>query len=408
MIRPPKILFLVHRVPYPPNRGDRIRSFHLLDHLARDADVYLATLADEPLEDGAAEALQARCRQVTIEQVPSFRWFRAFASLCFGQSATKGLFYSRLLRRTLEKWVGEVQFDAVVVFCSSMVQYLDIAGLENVPTLVDLVDVDSQKFFDYATATSGPRTWLYRIEGRRLRRLECSLPGRVNAITLVSDAEANLYRGFCPNQHTFALPNGVDLDYFQPRPASDHCHRCVFVGALDYRPNVDGISWFCREIWPRIQELRPGTTLAVVGRNPGPVVCKLGAIQGVEIVGSVPDVRPYIAQATTAVVPLRIARGIQNKVLEAMAMAKPVIASPSALEGLAVTPGENVIEAQSPQEWIDAIVRLWSDPDECHRLSTAARRFVEQEHGWPKCLAALDGLLGIWPRARATQELIAP
>ena len=160
-------MYLVHRVPYPPNRGDRIRSFHLLDFLARRSNVHLATLADEPLEAGALEALQSRCQQVTIENLGRFRWWRGAASLAAGGSATEGLFRSPRLRETLRQWTRDVKFDAVMVFCSSMVQYLDLPGLRNVRTVVDLVDVDSQKFFDYAVTAPRPKKWLYQLEKPR-------------------------------------------------------------------------------------------------------------------------------------------------------------------------------------------------------------------------------------------------
>src|SRR6476646_1209173 len=169
------LLLLTHRVPYPPNRGDRIRSYHLLDFLARQANVYLATLADEPLESGTRQKLESICHRVTIEQLGRSRWLRAAASLAAGGSATEGLFYSPKLRKTLEQWTSEVTFDSVMVFCSSMVQYLDLPGLKNVRTVVDLVDVDSQKFFDYAVTASPPKKWLYKLEGHRLRKLERSL-----------------------------------------------------------------------------------------------------------------------------------------------------------------------------------------------------------------------------------------
>jgi sugar transferase (PEP-CTERM/EpsH1 system associated) len=357
--------------------------------------VHLGTLADEPLEPGTQEALAARCQQVAVERLGGGRWLRAAASLATGRSATEGLFRSVKLRRTLEQWTQKVQFDAVVVFCSSMVQYLDLPGLKSVPTVVDLVDVDSQKFVDYTTSGRGLKKWLYQLEARRLRKLECTLPGRVQAITLVSEAEAQIYRSFCPNDRTHAITNGVDLEYFQPTEKAGRPDRCVFVGALDYRPNIEGIVWFCQEVWPKVRAVRPQATLAIVGRNPNPSVRNLTSIPGVEVIGSVPDVRPHLAEATLAVVPLQIARGVQNKVLEAMAMGIPVVASSGAAEGLGVIDGEELLIASSPKNWSASICQLLADAPLRSHLTQSGRQFVEEHHHWEQSLSGIAGLLDL-------------
>lgn len=387
------ILYIVHRVPYPPNRGDRIRSYHLLSYLARRANVHLATLNDEPLEPGTVGALERLCRQVAIEPLDKRRWLRAAGSLARGHSATVELFSSPRLRETIQRWSTTIRFDAVFVFCSSMAPYLDVQGLANVPVVMDLVDVDSQKFADYAATSWGPKAWLYGLEARRVRQLERFICQRAQAVTLVSEAEADILRQICPNDNTTVVKNGVDLEYF--RPASDvvQRERCVFVGALDYLPNVQGIGWFCREVWPRVIRLHPAATLEIVGRNPVASVRSLSTLAGVRVVGTVPDVRPHLSAASVAVIPLQIARGIQNKVLEALAMAKPVIASPGALEGLGVTPGEHVIAARSTSEWVEALEGVFGDPPMAAGLGNAGRRFVEAEHNWETCLSPLDELL---------------
>lgn len=357
--------------------------------------MYLGALADEPLESGTLEALHSRCKEVAIERLGRSRWINAAVSLTSGRSATEGLFRSSKLRQTLDRWTHQLQFDAVVVFCSSMVQYLDLPGLKDVPTVVDLVDVDSQKFFDYAATSRGIKKWLYRWEGFRLRKLESSLPGRVQAITLVSEAEAMIYRGFCPNDQTHAITNGVDLEYFQPSRAECRPERCVFVGALDYRPNIDGICWFCKAVWPQIRAARPQATLAIVGRNPDAAVRRLASIPGVEVFASVPDVRPHLAEATLAVVPLQIARGVQNKVLEAMAMGKPVVTSPGAAEGLGVVDGEELLIAIDPNQWTTSVCRLLADASLRCRIAGVGRQFVEQHHDWEHRLLGFSGLFDL-------------
>jgi polysaccharide biosynthesis protein PslH len=391
----PRVLFLVHRVPFPPNRGDRIRSFHMLQELANHAEVTLGTLSEEALAPGTMEELQSRCQQVVLEQVGRSRWIKAAWSLVCGQSATAGLFHSSRLWKRLQEITTRTKFDAVVVFCSSMVPYLALPGLQGVPTIVDLVDVDSQKFYDYTTQARGLKRWLYSLEARRLRQLECTLPKRVQAITLVSEAEAQLYRSFCPNEKTYALGNGVDVEYFQPRNAPLKPFECVFIGALDYPPNIDGMLWFCNHVWPQVRTRYPKATLSIVGRNPTPALQKLAEIPGVEVVGTVPDVRPYLAQATVVVVPLRIARGIQNKVLEAMAMAKAVVTSPEAMEGLPTKPSEQLLVTETPEEWVKSIGRLFIETSNREKMGQAALEYVRTHHRWSDCLSPLRRLLSL-------------
>jgi sugar transferase (PEP-CTERM/EpsH1 system associated) len=286
-----------------------------------------------------------------------------------------------------------------------MFQYLDVPGLRGVRTVVDLVDVDSQKFLDYAHAASFWKAWLYRLEGQRLRTLEKTIAQRASAISFVSEAEADIYRGFCPNDKTLGIANGVDLDYFQPQTGQAVDNRCIFVGALDYPPNIDAMLWFCREVWPRVRSELPDATLSIVGRNPTLAVRELSAVAGVEVVGSVPDVRPHMAAASVAIAPLRIARGIQNKVLEAMAMALPVIVSPGALEGLALEPGKHVLLAETAEQWVHAVTRLCQDRATAAKLGSIGREFVESAHDWSTCLNSLDDVLELNSTSRTSAAL---
>lgn len=396
-----KILYLVHRVPFPPDRGDRIRSYHLLKYLAGQTEVDLACLADEPVSREERSSLEQLCRRVCVAPLgKSARWLHAARSLAVGLSASEGLFYSRRLAGTVSAWSRDTSYDCVIAFCSSMRAYLDLPQLDGARRVVDLVDVDSQKWFDYAAEARGLKRWLFCLEGRRVRKLECQLARRAELILTVSRPEAELLRRFAPAANVRAVPNGVDLDYFAPRPETEVRRlNCVFVGALDYRANVEGIAWFCREVWPMVQREFPSATLSLVGRNPVTAVRKLADICGVEVVGQVPDVRPYLARAAVAVVPLRVARGIQNKVLEAAAMGKATICSGSALEGLELSPGKETLRADEPREWVAALAQLLHNDDEAARLGAAARAFVERRHCWQDRLSLLDELFE--PRDRA-------
>ncbi len=392
----PKILYLVHRVPYPPDKGDRIRAFHILRFLAQHADVDLACLADESVPASTIEALQPLCRRLTILPLGKGRWARAFSSLLLGRSISEGAFEAAPLRDVLREWVSQTRYQAVLVSASSMVPYLRMPEITSIPAVIDLVDVDSEKWLEYARNKWWPKSWLYRTEGRRLRNLERRLPSWASAVTLVSRAEANLYRQFAAPGEIHDVTNGVDLNYFQDQaPEAESEKDCVFVGALDYYPNVDAASWFCSEVWPGIHAKLPGTKLLLVGRRPVPAVQRLAQVPGVEVVGAVPDVRPYLSQAAVVVAPLRITRGLQNKVLEAMAMGKAVVASPQALAALATRHGQHVVAAATPQEWLDAVLRLLVDVPLRRQLGAAGRQYVEEQHDWDRCVRPMAGLLGI-------------
>ena len=389
----PNVLHLAHRLPYPPDKGDRIRSFHTLRHLAAHANVHLACLADEPVPAGAIAALESLCSRVVV--VPLSGWgrqARALLSLLRGRTATEGAFWSSALYRLLAAWTRGMRFDAVLASASSMVPYLQREGLRDVPAVVDLVDVDSQKWLDYAAASRGPAAWLYRTEGRRLRRLEQGLPAWTRGVVLTTPAEVALYEQFAGSGTARAVANGVDLDYFRPAPPSSE-PACVFVGALDYRPNVDGICWFCAEVWPKLWQRRTDARLYIVGRHPAEPVLRLASVPGVEVVGTVPDVRPWLTRAAVAVVPLRIARGVQNKVLEALAMGRAVLAAPLCLQGMKTAPGRHLLTATAPEEWLTELERLLDDAELRGRLGAAGRAFVAEHHCWDRCLAPLLELL---------------
>jgi sugar transferase (PEP-CTERM/EpsH1 system associated) len=389
----PDVLHLAHRVPYPPDKGDRIRTFRILRWLAPRARVHLACLADEPVAKETVSVLRGLCARVAVVPLGKGRWVRALSTLASGRTVTEGAFTSPGLRAVLAEWARATPFHAVLTSASSLAPYLQMPELRDVPAVVDFMDVDSQKWFDYAAASRGPRAWLYRTEGRRLRKLEIETADRARAIMLVSTAEAQLFRQFCTSGTVEVIPNGVDLDSFRPTDELE-CDTCVFVGALDYRPNVDGVCWFCREVWPAIHQRSPQAKLSLVGRRPAPAVSRLAEVPGVEVVGAVPDVRPYLARAVVAVVPLQIARGIQNKVLEALAAGKATVASPPALAALHTQPGVHLLAAGAPAEWIEAILRLFADAGLRKQLGAAGRRYVAEHHRWERCLEPLAGLLG--------------
>jgi sugar transferase (PEP-CTERM/EpsH1 system associated) len=273
--------------------------------------------------------------------------------------------------------------------------YIDLAELRHIPSIVDLVDFDSQKWFDYASQAFPPRRWALQLEGHRLRTLEVALARRSRAVVLVSQPEADLFRNVTGCQNVHAVTNGVDLGSFCPLESSDPDlrRRCTFVGALDYRANVDGVLWFCQHVWPQVHARMPDRFFSIVGRRPTRAVRRLANLPGVELVGEVADVQPYYARTAFTVAPLHVARGIQNKILESLAMGKTVVGSPEALEGLDVTAGKQVLAAALPAQWVDQICHLFENPDIASRLGAAGREFVEQRHCWETCLRPFADLL---------------
>jgi polysaccharide biosynthesis protein PslH len=393
----PDILFLAHRVPYPLDKGDRIRTFHLLRFLARRASVHVACLADEPVSPEALQVLNSICRRCHIIPLGNkTRWIRAFGSLACGRTITQGAFSSAPLRQLLRAWSQSTRFQVAMTSASSMAPYLQGDEFAGVPAVIDLMDVDSEKWLDYARSRPWPFSWVFRTEGRRLRRLEQDLCRWARAALVVSKPEADVFRSFSPWTEVHAVTNGVDLSYFAPETtASADQNSCVFVGALDYYPNIDAAQWFCREVWPLIHARQPQSKFLMVGRRPDPAVQRLTELAGVQLVRDVPDVRPYVSKATVVVVPLRIARGLQNKVLEALAMGKAVVASPPALAALKTRPGVHLLAASAAQEWTNAVLEVMDN--ECLRraLGIAGRKYVEDYHDWDHCLEPLTDLLGL-------------
>ncbi len=392
----PKILYITHRVPWPPDRGDRIRTWNVLKYLATRADVDLVCLADEPVTVATMiELRKVTHRLAVIPHAGKKRYIAGLYSLLSGGTVTEGLFDCEELKRTLIAWDKGVSYTALIASSSGVARYLFSPFINQPATRwVDLIDVDSQKWFDYAATAGFPMSRVYRMEGERLRQVERKLAETCDRLLVVSDAECSLFRSFCQTTRIAAVGNGVDFRYFAPAPdvAVDK-FSCVFVGVMNYKPNADAAVWFANNVFPKIRERYPAAMFRVVGKSPTAEVRALASISGIEVTGSVPDVRPWLHRATCAVVPLQIARGVQNKVLEAMSCGRPVICSPAPLKGLAAEPGLHLLRADSAAEWFQAVSRVFDDQSLQQELGMAGSAFVQLHHSWDHCLAALDQLL---------------
>ncbi len=384
-----RLLFVSHRLPYPPDKGERVRAFHEIRTLSRWFHVTVVAPAP-PGGDGPDLPDLPNVRWVPVPdgRIPPF--LRAGTRLLCGGAASQGHFDSPRLRRELQAAAVDGVFDVAVAYCSSMVPAVLSAPAR--ARVADVVDADSAKWAAYAEDAGPLRGWLYRREAAAVAELEARAAGEGDAVACVSEAELAAM-GLSPGPRALAIGNGVDTDYFYaPLPDESEPGRIVFTGTMDYRPNLDAVCWFAREVLPGIRAAVSEASFTIVGRDPAPAVRQLAARPGVVVTGSVPDVRPYLARAAVAVCPLRLARGVQNKVLEAMAMARPVVASPAALEGLDADPGRHVLQADSAREFGEAVVGLLTDSALRARMGDDARGHVERRYNWDARLAPLVDL----------------
>ena len=389
------LLFLTHRLPYPPDKGDKVRSYHLLKHLLLNHQVYLGTFVDDPADLAHVPRLRELCAEVCAPRLrPPVARLASLTGLLRGQPLTLPYYRSPMLAGWVSELVSRQAIDATVVFSSAMSQY--VPASMNRPVLVDMVDVDSAKWTAYAQAHRGPLSWIYQREGERLADHEVKCAALADCTFLATEKEAALFRGRAPDQahKVQALFNGVDTEYFGPSaslpsPFAPGEIPLVFTGAMDYWPNIDAVIWFAAEVLPALRQRRPELRFHIIGRNPPPRVLALASV-AVSVSGTVPDVRPYLQHAAVVVAPLRLARGIQNKVLEAMAMARPVVAARECIEALDHRPSAGLEAASQADDYVQAIERLLVAPDKGREAGLVARGCVVDHYRWDVRLSAID------------------
>ncbi|WP_240663164.1 glycosyltransferase [Sphingomonas sp. UV9] len=431
------LLFLAHRVPFPPDRGDKIRSFHVLQYLAKRTRVHLVAFADDEADVDPPAVFTGMLASCTILPRSKSQKRAAIEALATGQPVSLTAFASPAMQVAVDRILPQV--GGVYCFSGQMAQYLSVDGP---PVVMDFVDVDSAKFAGFADDARGPMRWMMRREARLLGAFERQVAARVSASLFVSDAEAALFRDGGAAGRTLAVENGIDSETFDPtvrlaasanllppgdgrgpigevletkpdpslstspdwaaafaggegRDGADNGKGAesliVFTGQMDYRPNIDAVTWFARDILPLIRRRR-FARFAIVGRAPTAAVQAL-ASDHVTVTGEVDDVRGWLAAAAVCVAPLKLARGIQNKVLEAMAMARPVVASAAAAEG--IDHAGTIRVAATTQDFADQVLALLDSPDTAATLGADARAQVIRRYGWDARLAPLDALLGL-------------
>lgn len=393
------LLLLVHRMPYPPNKGDKIRSWHLLKHLAQRYRVHLATFVDDPDDWQHVPAVQAVCASSHFAKLsPRAARLRSLGAVLRNRS----LSYDYYRDAGLQGWVNQAMqqhgIKRIVVFSSPMAQFAE--AWPQARRIIDFCDVDSDKWRQYAERKAWPASLVFGYEASRLLRYERQVAASFDASLFVSEPEAALFRRLAPESaaRIGAFSNGVDTAFFSPgshaNPYAPGEKALVFCGAMDYWPNIDAVQWFAAEVLPALRERDPSVRFVIVGARPTAEVQALAAQPGITVTGTVPDVRAYVAHAALSVAPLRIARGIQNKVLEAMAMAKAVLVTPQALEGIAAEVGRELLLAADAPQWIAAAAAaLAGPPSALEALGAAARARVVADYSWDACLAPLDRMI---------------
>lgn len=400
------ILYLAHRIPYPPNKGDKIRSFNEIKYLSQFHTIDLACLVDEPGDMRHCKDVKEFCRRVFLEPLHKVRaTLRGIFFAATGKPISVGYFYSRAVQNIVDEWLSDTNYDWVICFSSSMAEYVFRSrSRTNVRLAMDFCDVDSDKWGQYAQRSHFPKSIIFSLENRLLGKYERRVADSFDCSLFVSEKEAEIFETLTPGiGNIHVVPNGVDHEYFNPAvssflPAartveSDHRPTLVFTGAMDYYANEDAMAWFCGEILPKIKSRLPEIQLFIVGRNPTGQVASLDDGRTVHVTGCVDDVRPYYALADVCVIPLRIARGVQNKVLEAMAMGKAIVTTPVAVQGIQVLDGEQVLLADNAEAFVDTLLRLLSDDEWRDQIGKRAAEHVAANYSWQAKMTLMNNLL---------------
>jgi len=394
------LLYLVHRIPYPPDKGDKIRSYHLLTHLVKKYRVYVGAFVDDEVDWQYKSQLDQICEQVFLQRLDRKKSMLKSLTGLFNNSALTIPYYSN---SEMQDWVNKVivenDIKNIVVFSSAMAQYADTENRKSITRIIDFVDVDSDKWRQYATSKPWPFSWLYKREAERLLTYETHIAHTFDASLFVSQAEAEHFKSLTGESliKIDYFYNGVDTDYFSPQhsfasPFQDYEKAIVFTGAMDYWANVDAVIWFAQQIFPYLYAQDRNARFYIVGARPSAAVHDLAQQKGVVVTGRVPDVRPFLAHSSFSVAPMRIARGIQNKVLEAMAMGCRVLLTSQGAEGISAQNGSEWLVADSVSD-MQASASALLEQNTYEDMGKKARVFVEKNFNWDVNLSRFDKVL---------------
>jgi len=387
-----RILFLTHRVPYPPNKGDKLRAFNILKHLSRRHLVHLACLSEDRSDLEYRDELTKYAQEIDVVFMSAlWRRFKSAFYLFSKRPLTLPHFYSQSLAAKIKKAMDKERFDLIYIYSSCMAQYV----LEDKKTrkIMDFIDVDSDKWYQYSQFARFPLNIIYGLEGAKLRRYEEKIAANVEKCIAVSNEEIGLFKSFLPKEKLLAISNGVDFEYFKPGNNGYERNRLIFTGAMDYFANVDAVLYFYRAIFPLIRKQVPGTRLFIVGANPSKEVQALARDRDVTVTGFVEDIRPYLERSSVCVAPLRIGRGIRNKILEAMSMGVPVVTMTRALFGIDAMPERDIFIADEPEQFAKKTINLLKDNELRQKTSKNSRKLIQEKFDWGISLDKLHRLI---------------
>ncbi len=408
-----RILFLAHRIPFPPHKGDKIRSFHEIRYLSRFHDIYLGTILEEESDRRFLPELERYCSEVFAVRLQDR--LRVLRSLFTGSPFSVAYFYDKKLQKFVDRVLGEKRVDAVICFCSSMAEYVFRTpryrknALGDTRLIMDYVDLDSDKWLQYSKYCSFRMRPIYRIEHRKLRKYEKRINRSFDHSIFVARREIDIFLDLCPDaRNVHVILNGVDSKFFTPggkklprlekESSSTQYYMngshpiLLFTGIMNYFANEDGVDWFCRKIFPIIKRAFPHTEFQIVGNKPSDRVWALTEWEGVTVTGYVEDIRSYYHAADICVIPLRIARGLQNKVLEAMATGKAVVATSNASDGIICRDRRDILIADDAESIANAVIELLMDAEKRELLGRSAVENIRSNYSWESNLSAFNAI----------------
>ena len=383
------ILFICHKFPYPPNKGEKIRAYNIIKYLGKRHKIFLYTLYSEERELAGRRGLEQYCSFVGAYRINKFLSnLRSALYLFSSYPLTFGFFYSSRMKKEIKECISRNSIDIVFASSSSTAQY--VFGIKSKKKIMDFIDVDSLKWENYAKAAKFPLKFLYSTEAKRLKAWEDRINRDFDVSIVCTEKERDNLEAISAGgkDKIRVLENAVDPGYFSYREGLFDRKAVIFTGQMDYRPNVDAVIYFYFAILPLIRKGYPDLPFYVVGRNPDPSLKKL--CRDSYITGEVEDIRVYMDKASIFVAPFRIAHGVQNKVLEAMAFGLPVVGVRSVLQGLHAQPGKDILIADSPQDFAEKVMELLADRERYDSTARNARKYIEEYHNWERNLKALD------------------
>ena len=387
-----RIFYICRRVPFPPDRGDKIAAFNAIRHLAARHEVHVFCLGDGVQDLANISGLQAYAKSVSAAPVDEFTIkLRALAALVTGQPLSVAALNESKLHDAIQKKFTELRPDLIIVYSCNMAQFAE--HFPNVPRIMHFGDLDSLKWPQYAERSSIPLNWIYAIEARRLLGYERHIAQIFSHALVHTEIEKHDFERLIPGIPVAVVGNGVDLDYFRSAGEAKKPASMVFTGVMDYRPNIDAVVWFCDEILPIVQMEIPAANFTICGSRPALAVRRLAKRRGVRVTGWVADARPYLDRAEIFVAPLRMARGVQNKLLEALAMGLPCVASTAAWSGTAVADGQGILATDEPREFARHVIDLLGDSDGRAEMARRARAAAVANYRWEVQLACLDQVI---------------